>query len=176
LIPLPVEAQFSMIDGMVVDDFDGDGNLDLLMNGNDYSTSVGIGQYDAFFGLLLRGDGAGGFKPLTMLQSGICIPGNGKALVKLKSANDGYLIAASQRQSNLELFELKKRQGMVIVHPEDRFALLTLKNGKTQKQELNQGSSFLSQSASFISVGKNVSSIRISDVKGVFRNEQIKIP
>jgi hypothetical protein len=34
----------SAINGMVADDFDGDGDLDLLMNGNDYSTSVGIGR------------------------------------------------------------------------------------------------------------------------------------
>ena len=106
MIPLPVEAQISAINGMVVDDFDGDGNLDVLMNGNDYSTSVGIGQYDAFYGLLLKGDGAGGFTPLSMLQSGICIPGNGKALVKLTGADGRYLVAASQRQGNLEIFEL----------------------------------------------------------------------
>jgi hypothetical protein len=176
MTPLPIEAQFSVINGMVVDDYDGDGNLDLLMNGNDYSTSVGIGQYDAFYGLLLKGDGAGGFKPLSMLQSGICISGNGKALVKLKSAKGGYLVAATQRQGNLEIFELKKKQGMVNVRPRDRFALLTLKNGKTQKQELNQGSSFLSQSANLLSVGENISAIRIADDKGVFHNAQIKYP
>ncbi len=176
MIPLPIEAQFSVINGMVVDDYDGDGNLDLLMNGNDYSTSVGIGQYDAFYGLLLKGDGAGGFKSMSMLQSGVCIPGNGKALVKLTGAKDKYLVAASQRQGNLEIFELKKRQRIVPVHPGDRFALLTLANGKTQKQELNQGSSFLSQSASFLSVGENVSAIRIADSKGLLRDEKIKNP
>ena len=44
LIPLPKEAQFSVINGMVADDFDGDGNLDLLMNGNDYGTEVTVGS------------------------------------------------------------------------------------------------------------------------------------
>jgi len=154
----------------VVDDFDGDGNLDVMLNGNDYSTSVGIGQYDAFYGLLLTGDGAGGFSPLSMLQSGICIPGNGKALVKLKGANGGYLVAATQRQGNLELFELNAKQRLVDVDPGDRFALLKLDNGKVQKQELNQGSSFLSQSASFISLGQSVSSVQISNNRGVVRS------
>jgi hypothetical protein len=170
MIPLPKEAQFSAINGMVVDDYDGDGKLDVLMNGNDYSTSVGIGQYDAFYGLLLKGDGAGGFKPLSMLQSGVCIPGNGKALVKLTGGKDKYLVAASQRQANLELFELNKKQRIVRVDPGDRFAFLKLTNGKIQKQELNQGSSFLSQSANFLSVGDSVSSVRIVDGKGVFRD------
>ena len=58
MIPLTTEAQFSAINGMVVDDFDGDGNLDVLINGNDYSTEVSTGRYDALNGLLLReGDG-----------------------------------------------------------------------------------------------------------------------
>jgi hypothetical protein len=170
MIPLPKEAQFSAINGMVVDDFDGDGNLDVLVNGNDYSTSVGIGQYDAFNGLLLKGDGAGGFTPLSMLQSGIYIPGNGKALVKLTGPNDKYLVAASQRQGDLELFELNKKQRIVRVSPGDRFALLKLTNGKIQKQELNQGSSFLSQSASFLSVGEFVSSVQITNNQYAVRN------
>jgi hypothetical protein len=173
MIPLPVEAQFSMVNGMVADDFDGDGNLDLLINGNDYSTSVGIGQYDAFYGLLLKGDGAGNFKPLPMLESGVCIPGDGKALIRLRGTNNRYIIAASQRQGNLELFELKKKQGMVTIGPDDRYALLSLKNGKIQRQELNQGSSFLSQSSSFLSIGDQVMSVRIADKKGALRNEKI---
>ena len=170
MIPLPKEAQFSAINGMVVDDFDGDGNLDLLMNGNDYSTSVGIGQYDAFYGLLLKGDGAGDFTPLSMLQSGVCIPGNGKALVKLTGAGNKFLVAASQYRGNLELFELNKKQQFVQVNIGDRYAFLKLMNGKIQKQELNQGSSFLSQSANFLLVGDSVSSVRIINDKGVSRN------
>ena len=62
MMALPIAAQVSAINGMVVDDFDGDGNLDVLINGNDYATSIGIGRYDAFNGLLLKGDGTGGFQ------------------------------------------------------------------------------------------------------------------
>ena len=174
MIPLPVEAQFSAINGMVVDDFDGDGNLDVLMNGNDYSTSVGIGQYDALYGLLLKGDGAGGFKALSMLQSGVCIPGNGKALVKFKGADDKYLVAASQHRGDLKLFELNSRQQIVRVGPGDRFAVFKFKDGKSQKQELNQGSSFLSQSASFLSAGELVTSIQVTNNQGGVRKINIE--
>src|SRR6202012_2554719 len=41
-IPLPAEAQWSAVNGMVVADFDGDGRLDLALNGNDYGTQVSI--------------------------------------------------------------------------------------------------------------------------------------
>jgi hypothetical protein len=64
LIPLPVEAQVSVLNGMETGDFDGDGNLDVVMNGNDYGSEAAIGRYDAFNGLMLKGDGKGGFKPL----------------------------------------------------------------------------------------------------------------
>ena len=46
----------------------------------------------------------GDFNPLSILQSGIYIPGNGKALVKLKSTGN-YLVAASQNRDNLKLFK-----------------------------------------------------------------------
>ena len=170
MIPLPVAAQVSTINGMVVDDFDGDGNLDVLINGNDYSTSIGIGRYDAFNGLLLKGDGAGGFKPMSMLQSGINIPGNGKALVKLTGANGHYLVSASQNRGNLILFEMNNKHRIIPVNPGDLFAILTFSDGKIQKQELNQGSSFLSQSASFLDIGDHVSSVSITNVKGKVRN------
>jgi hypothetical protein len=91
IMPLPAQAQFSVINGMVAEDFDGDGNLDVVMNGNDYGTDVSTGRYDALNGLFLKGDGKGNFSPETILQSGIFIPGNGKALVKLKGANNKFL-------------------------------------------------------------------------------------
>jgi hypothetical protein len=170
IIPLPTEAQFSVVNGMVVDDFDGDGNLDVLMNGNDYSTSVGIGQYDAFYGLLLKGNGAGEFKPLTMLESGVCIPGNGKALIKLTGPHNKYMIAASQYKGNLILLELKRKKRFISLEPGDQSALLKFSDGRIQKQELNHGSSFLSQSAPFLSVSDFVSSVQITNVHGAVRN------
>jgi len=170
MIPLPDEAQVSVINGMVVDDFDGDGNLDVLINGNDYATAIGIGRYDAFNGLLLKGDGAGGFTALSMMQSGVSIPGDGKALVKLIGVKDRYLVAASQNRGNLILFEMNKQQRIIRVNPGDRFATLTFASGKIQKQELNQGSSFLSQSASFLSVGNTITAVSITDGHGVVKN------
>ncbi|HWK07459.1 MAG TPA: VCBS repeat-containing protein [Puia sp.] len=166
LIPLPKEAQVSVVNGMVADDFDGDGNLDVLINGNDYGTEVGIGRYDAFNGLLLRGDGAGGFAPLSMLQSGIYIPGNGKALVKLRGSSGAYLIAASQNKDDLKLYEGRAKASGIPVGPDDVSALIRLKDGRIQKEEFYYGNSFLSQSARFIRVDSNVAGITIKDSRG----------
>jgi hypothetical protein len=165
-IPLPKEAQISILNGMVVDDFDGDGNLDVLINGNDFGTAVGIGQYDAFNGLLLKGDGSGGFIPLTILQSGFYIPGNGKALVKLRGSAGNYLVAASQNKSDLKLYELKKKTGSIPIDPDEVSAVIRFKNGKTQKEEFYYGTSFLSQSARFLQLNPDMVSVTITDNKG----------
>jgi hypothetical protein len=169
MIPLPKQAQISVINGMVVDDFDGDGNLDVLINGNDFGTQIGIGRYDAMNGLLLKGDGSGGFAPLSMLQSGIYIPGNGKALVKLRGASGKYLVAASQNKDVLKMYQLRRMTRSIPVDPADVNALIRYKDGRIQKEEFYYGSSFLSQSARFLQVDTTMSSVTITDSRGKSR-------
>jgi hypothetical protein len=168
-IPLPLPAQESIINGMVVDDFDGDGNPDVLINGNDFGTEIGIGRYDAFNGLLLKGDGAGGFTPLSILQSGIFIPGNGRALVKLRDPKGNYRVAASQNKNVLKLYRLRRESRTIPVDPADVSALIRYKSGKIQKEEFYYGSSFLSQSARFLQVDTTMSSVTITDSRGKSR-------
>ncbi len=170
MIPLPLQAQISQLGGIVVDDFDGDGNLDVAISGNDYGTEVATGRYDAFNGLMLKGDGIGGFKPLTILQSGLYIPGDGKALVKLKGAKGSYLLAASQNRDVMKIFELKRPVQTVALQPLDMYAIIKYKNGKTSKQEFYYGTSFLSQSGRFLNVDKTMGSVTITDSYGHVRN------
>ncbi len=169
MIPLPLQAQVSPLNGMIVDDFNGDENLDVLMNGNDFGTDVSIGRYDSFNGLLLKGDGKGGFQPLTIQESGIYIPGNGKALVKLRSSAGQYLVAASQNRDELKLFSLIKKQKLIELKPDDLSAVIHFKNGSIQKEEFYYGSSFLSQSGRFLGVSDEVLSVEIFNQKGITR-------
>ena len=173
-IPLPMQAQLSQLCGMSVDDFDGDGNLDVVMNGNDYGTELTTGRYDAFNGLMLKGDGKGNFTPLSILQSGIYIPGNGKALVKLEGAHGEYLLAASQNRDAMKIFELKRKTQIIRLQPFDMYATVVYKNGKTGKKEFYYGDSFLSQSGRFINVDDSMSSVTITDNSGHTRNIALK--
>ncbi|MGI4729282.1 MAG: VCBS repeat-containing protein, partial [Janthinobacterium lividum] len=170
IIPLLKEAQVSTLNGMVADDYDGDGNLDVIINGNDYGTDVSIGRYDASNGIFLKGDGKGNFKPLSILQSGIYIPGNGKALVKLQSSKGKYLLAASQNKDDLKLFELKNSLKMIKLLPFDMSAVIKYKNGTAAKQEFYYGSSFLSQSGRYIDIDKNMASVVITNTSGQRRD------
>jgi enediyne biosynthesis protein E4 len=72
---LPVEANFAPVFAIASDDFDHDGNLDILLGGNVEHTRIKIGKMDANHGTLLRGDGKGGFQYVPQLLSGLSIQG-----------------------------------------------------------------------------------------------------
>jgi hypothetical protein len=169
ILPLPITTQYSCINGMLAEDIDGDGNFDVLINGNDYGTEVTVGRYDACNGVLLKGDGKGNFAPLTILQSGWFVPGNVKSLVKLRSAFGKTLIASGENKGPLKLFEMKRKATPVALQPSDVSVLINYKDGKKQRQEINYGSSFLSQSGRFINVDAAVSSVEIKDYQGKVR-------
>jgi len=174
IIALPPVAQFSCLNGMVADDFDGDGKLDVLAVGNDYGTEVSVGRYDACNGVMLKGDGRGAFSPLSVLQTGWFVPGNAKALVKLKSSSGEYLLAASQNRGNMKVFEMKRAVKYIPLNASDASAVIVYRNGNKQKQEFGYGSSFLSQAGRFINVDDNVVAVEIRDYKGNTRNAVIK--
>ena len=169
LAPLPFTAQLSALNGMIADDLDGDGNLDMVINTNDFGADVTSGRYDALNGLVLKGDGKGSFIPQTILESGIFIPGDGKALIKLRGKNGKYLLCGSQNRGRLKVFELKKDIINIPLQLNDISAEIIFKNGKKQKQEFYYGSSFISQSARFLSISKNISSVIITDNNGKTR-------
>lgn len=153
---LPAMAQIAPLNGMVVDDFNNDGNLDVALCGNDYGNEVFNGRYDAMNGLVLSGDGTGKFSPQTILRSGLFIPGDAKAMVKLKGAGNTYLVAVSQNRGPLKLFIQRSDQEIILLQPMDKKIVLTLSNGKRRIEELYYGTSFLSQSSRFLRRDKNV--------------------
>lgn len=163
---LPAAAQISCINGMLAEDFNRDGNLDLLINGNDYGTEVTVGRYDGCNGLLLQGDGKGGFMPVSLLQSGIFIPGNGKALVTFRNASGQSLIAASQNRGPIKIYRRNHSTNTITVLPGDISAVIKTSNGGQWRQELNYGASFLSQSGRFLSLSPDVVSVEISNTMG----------
>jgi len=169
VVALPVQAQLSVVNGIVVDDFDGDGNADIVLNGNDYGTEPFVGRYDAMNGLYLRGDGKGGFAPLSIFQSGIYIQGDGKSLVKLRGADGSCLLAAGQNRGPLKLFALKKKMKLAGLQPSDVRAVVEYKSGRRKVAEVDYGSSFLSQSGRFLLLNDSVRSIEVVDSRGVRR-------
>ena len=58
---LPVQVQFAPVFTITDIDFDKDGNTDLLLCGNINHARLRFGNYDANYGVLLKGDGKGNF-------------------------------------------------------------------------------------------------------------------
>ncbi len=167
--PLPAMAQLSILNGMVADDFNGDGNLDVAFNTNDYGTDPFLGRYDALNGLVLKGDGKGNFTALSILQSGVFINGNGKGLATLAGADSSYLLAGTQNQGSVQLYKKRQSGKYVRMNANDSYAILNFADGRKQKMECNYGASFLSQSSRLIWINKNVKNIIITNNIGESR-------
>lgn len=167
---LPVQTQFAPVYGMLTDDFDQDGFLDVLMTGNDYGTEVFTGRYDAFAGLYLRGDGRGHFQPARVADSGFFVDGDAKGMAELYGKDNERLIVVTQNQDSLKLFSNGRSKANYLtifpLEPMDAWAEITWSNGKKQKREFYYGSSYLSQSVRKWQVNSQVSSVKIFDFKG----------
>ena len=102
---LPIEAQFAPIYASLAGDLDGDGKIDLVIAGNFSGVTPLEGRYDASYGLLLRGDGRGGFTPVDMEQSGLAIDGQVRHMAMLKRANGDRLIVVARNNDRLQLIK-----------------------------------------------------------------------
>jgi hypothetical protein len=169
---LPAQFQLAPIYGMIAEDLNADGNLDLVASGNDYGNEVANGRYDALSGVVAYGNGKGMFHPKRIDSSGLYIPGDGKAMIKLRSANGKLLLAVSQNRGALKLFHSNSEARLLALKPGDRYAVVRLKNGATRKEEIYHGSSFLSQSSPLLFLNSSVSAVDIVDNKGAKRTVQ----
>lgn len=167
---MPLSAQMAPVYGMVTEDIDHDGNLDLLLAGNDFGMEPFTGRHDAFMGLYLKGNGKGGFKEMSIQQSGICISGDAKAFALLKAGNK-QLFVASQNQDSLKVYAttVTKPLKWISLKPNDFYAELTYKNATKKRVEFYYGSGYLSQSSRSFQVAPNVAKIVIANYKGIKR-------
>ena len=104
--PLPRIAQISPIFGMVFEDFDRDGHLDLALAGNFYQPQWETGPYDGSIGVLLRGDGSGQFVAVDPGESGLLLPGDLRGLAALDLNADGRIDLFATRNNDSVLVQL----------------------------------------------------------------------
>ena len=71
---LPIEAQFSTVNAIVVADFDLDQHQDVLIAGNMFQTEAETTRADASIGLLLKGQNDGTLEAVDRFESGIFLP------------------------------------------------------------------------------------------------------
>ena len=108
IIPLPLEAQFSTIQGIAIEDFDQDGILDLVLGGNLFQAEIETTRADASIGLFLKGTKSKAmFSVIPVLQSGIFIPNDIKDIKSIRSNNKIHFLA-SANNSALVFFKNNK--------------------------------------------------------------------
>ena len=166
---LPIEAQIAPVNGLVSQDVNDDGFLDVVLIGNDYGNEIFTGRLDAQIGLVLLGDGNGNFKTLASSKSGFVVPGDGKALIKLASATGSPLLIASQNRGRLEVFRHKTTTDgfkSFSPSPQTMAIIIELENGKKQRIETSYGAGFLSQSSRSFAIPQNTKSITMIDYNG----------
>lgn len=157
---LPELAQISPGYGVAANDFDSDGQTDILLAGNFFHSQPETGYMGGGLGWLLRSTGDRQFEPVWPNQSGVVIPGdaNGLALADYDGDGDQDAVVAIN-DGRYQLLEnqspgIKDETPLTISvtgPPENELAvgaLLTLVgDGYRRSIELHAGGSYLGQSA-----------------------------
>jgi len=104
---LPLEVQFAPVNDILVNDYTGDGQLDLLIAGNSYTPDTHIGRYDASIGYLLAGNGNGQFRVLGPEASGFVARGDNRSLEEITLQDTTQMIVVAANQDSLTLYKYK---------------------------------------------------------------------
>jgi hypothetical protein len=100
---LPAAAQFSSVNAILAEDVNGDKSVDLLLAGNYYPINIQMGRNDASYGLLLLGNGKGGFSAMPAVQSGFKVQGEVRKLLKLNVGGE-IRFAAIRNNDSIQCF------------------------------------------------------------------------
>ncbi|MDH3652205.1 MAG: VCBS repeat-containing protein, partial [Saprospiraceae bacterium] len=103
---LPLEAQLSSVNEIVIDDINDDQHPDLILAGNMFGSEVETARNDASIGLVLLGKGDGNFTPMTAIQSGFMAPEDVKALAKITGINKQTTIIAGNNNDKIRAWKI----------------------------------------------------------------------
>jgi hypothetical protein len=84
--------------------------MDLLVGGNLFGVAPMLGRYDASYGLLLRGDGKGGFTAVDMERSDFVVDGQVRDIKSLRAANGETLIVIARNNEKVMIMRQNSRK------------------------------------------------------------------
>jgi hypothetical protein len=94
---------------MIIDDFDNDGNLDILAAGNLFDVEIVTPRNDGGVGVFLKGDGKGSFNVIPSGLSGFFVPKDVKALslIHLNNTERDKAVLVGNNNDSLQIFKFK---------------------------------------------------------------------
>ncbi len=107
---LPIEAQLSPVFGIVADDLDEDGKIDIWLGGNFYAVKPQVGRLNASKGVFLKGNGGKSFTYIPVRESGIRVEGEVRDAGVIKASGTKYLIVGRNNASVLLFVKNSKKQ------------------------------------------------------------------
>ncbi len=104
---LPYQAQLSPVQSSVIEDIDGDGDLDIVTAGNWYVAEVETPRADAGVGTVLINQGGQNFKAMSSADSGFFANRDVRNMVGVKGAGDKFQLVIGNNNSATQVFELR---------------------------------------------------------------------
>lgn len=101
---LPVEAQFSSINTILIDDFDNDNNKDVLVAGNLYQSEAETPRNDASIGLLMR-QTENGLQSVPLKQSGFLADNDAKQM-KFITIKGKKCVLIANNNAKIQIFQI----------------------------------------------------------------------
>lgn len=107
---LPWQAQQSPVFSIIIEDFNADGNIDLLLGGNFYPNEAHQGRQDASRGTILLGNGKGEFNTMNFESCGLNMMGDTRKCLYMKDSGKLMIFSNSGKSQTYQLnsdFDLK---------------------------------------------------------------------
>jgi enediyne biosynthesis protein E4 len=92
IVRLPDAVQFSCVNAILCTDMNGDGNVDLVMGGNNFGLQPQFSRLDASYGHVLINDGKGNFKEMPSSQTGLELRGEIRDIKLIEEKQKSYLL------------------------------------------------------------------------------------
>jgi hypothetical protein len=104
--PLPLEAQVSPVFGILADDLDEDGKIDIWLGGNFYALKPQVGRLNASKGVFLKGSGGKSFTYIPPGESGLKVEGEVRDAAVIQVKGSKHLVVA---RNNAKVLVFKKK-------------------------------------------------------------------
>lgn len=106
--PLPSRVQLSCVCGISCSDVNKDGNMDIIMAGNNFEFKPQFSRLDANYGSVLLGDGELGFEWQNYDKSGFFVRDEVKHLASFKDKDGNEFFFAAINESTPKVFQLNQ--------------------------------------------------------------------